>query len=569
MEGSCSVANAPNTVSIGCMRPHLAPLRSHRHTTWIPVILVVAGLFTAACQPRQTAVEAGLADQVLHLGNGAEPESLDPHITTGFPEYKILNTLFEGLVAPDPRDLSPTPGAAASWDISEDGTRYVFHLQPEGRWSNGDPVTAGDFVTSFQRALSPRLGNRYTYLYDPIVNARAFAEAELDDFSLVGIQEIDRLTLEIRLTEPVPYFLSLLTHNAFYPVHPPTILAHGDLDERATRWIRPGVLVGNGPFRLTEWRTNSFLRVERNPHYWDAETVGLNAVVFYPIENQDTEERAYRSGQIHATSSLPRATVARLSETGAPEFRADPFVGVYYFTLNTTRPPLDDVRVRRALALAIDRDNIVATVTRGGETPARHFIPDSTAGYRPGPLLGEDVAEARRLLAEAGFPDGRGFPTLELLFNTLESHREIAQVLQQMWRETLGINIRLFNQEWQVYLATRRSGNFDVSRAGWVASYNDPTVFTNLLISDAGNNDTGWANDEYDRLAVRARHTIDPGERLALFHRMEEILLKEMPVIPLYFYRSHYLLHPAVRNWHPTPLNQHPLKHVYLDPGSQ
>ena len=524
---------------------------------------LAAALLLTACGRRETAVTAGIRDQVLLIGNGAEPEDLDPHIVTGVPEYRLVSALFEGLTAYDPTDLTPVPGVAARWDISPDHLTYTFHLRTDARWSNGDPVTAHDFSYAWRRVLSPALGNRYTYLYDGVRGAADFYAGRVP-WEEVGIRALDDHTFEVELLAPIPYLPGLLTHNTFYPVHRATIEAHGRMDQRGTPWTRPGNLVGNGAFLLHEWRHNAAIEVRPNPHYWEADTVRLAAVRFFPMESADTEDRAYRAGQLHVTGTIPSHLVPRLRDSGAPELRLAPLLGVYYYELNHRRPPLDDARVRRALSLALDRTALVTAVTQGGEQPAQSFIHPGLLGGDAGPTFTEDLADARRLLADAGFPDGAGFPRLEIVFNTLESHRAIAETIQQMWRRNLGIDLLLTNQEWQVYLGNRRAHQFDLARAGWVASYQDGTVFSNLLMTDSGNNHTGWSNPAYDRLATAVRHEPDPAERLRLFHAASALLNADMPVIPLYFYTSKRLVHPAVRGWHDTLLDIHPLKNVYL-----
>jgi len=525
--------------------------------------LIVVLIFTAGCGRKESDVEKGIREGVLLIGNGAEPEDLDPHVVTGLPEYRILMGLFEGLTAYEPGTMAIVPGVAERWEISEDGRRYRFYLRENARWSDGKAVTAHDFEYAWRRVLSPKLGNRYTYLYDDIRNATAFYTGNVD-WSEVGVRvESDRV-LTVELSQPAPYFLGLMTHNTFFPVSRATIELYGAMDQRGTAWTKPGNLVSNGPFALHEWRNASHLEIRPNPHYWDRSAVKLNAVRYLPIESVDTEERAFRNGQLHVTSTVPAHLIPALRARQAPELQLAPFLAVYYYELNVTKPPLNDPRVRRALSLAVDRKALVERVTQGNEAPAHTFIQAGALDGQEGPVFTEDITEARRLLAEAGFPEGKGFPPLEILYNTQEAHRAIAEALQQMWQRNLGVQLRLTNQEWQVYLANRRQGNFALARAGWVASYRDATVFSNLLLSDSGNNHTGWKSRDYDRVALAARNALDPKQRIQLFHQANAILNEEMPVIPLYFYTSKYLLHPAVKGWHQNLLNLHPIKAVSL-----
>ncbi len=523
-------------------------------------------LALTGCGGRESAVEAGDRDQVLHLSIGAEPEGLDPHLITSVAASDVLRVLMEGLVSLDARDLSPVPGAAESWEVSEDGLVYTFHLREDGRWSNGDPVTAEDFLFSYRRMLSPRLGSQYAYMLWVVENARAYNTGGIDDFSQVGFQAPDERTLVVRLAHPTPYFLSLITHASWYPVHPDTILAHGRIDDPHTPWTRPGRFVSNGPFTLTEWRTHQHIVARPNPHYWDRETVRLNEVRLHPIASPDTEDRAFRSGQIHITKNAPPERITAYKRDRPEIVHSAPYLGVYYFRFNTEREGLSDPRVRRALSLAIDRESLVRNVLHGHMDPAWFFTPPDTAGYTSESRVEFDPEAARELLAEAGFPGGEGFPRFELLFNTQDTHRRIAEALQQMWREHLNVHITLVNQEWQVYLASVRGGNYDIGRAAWIGDYHDPNTFLDMWVTDGGNNNTGWSNTRYDDLIEAAARADGPEERHALFQEAEAILLEELPVTPVYHYRSAYLVSPSVRGWQANVLDHQQIKHIWLEP---
>lgn len=522
-------------------------------------------ILLAACAKRETPVEHGNRNQILHLGNQVEPADLDPHITTGVSEINIHMALFEGLVSPHPEDLSPIPGVAEKWEISGDGRIYTFYLRKNARWSNGDPLTTDDFVFSIKRILSPALGAANADLLFVLKNAREYHSGETDDFTLVGVESKSGQILEFVLEEPTPYFLSLLLHPAWYPVHAPTLLAHGTAVERATGWTQSGHHIGNGPFRLKEWSVNEVVTVEGNPFYWAAEQVRLREIRFYPIENLNTEELAFKAGQLHVTEQVPSAKLAHYRQENSPFLRLDPYLGTEYYQLNTTIPPLDDSRVRRALSLALDRQSLADNVKGGGQEAAFHFTPPKTAGYISYARIEEDVRESRRLLAEAGFPDGEGFPTLELLFNSSENNKAMAEAIQQMWKTALGIQIELRNQEYKVYLDSRNRGNFQIARSSWIGDYNDPNTFLQLWISNSGNNHSRWSNPYYDRLIHQATQTGHQPERLKFFAQAEALLLEESPIIPLYFYVNAYLIRPEVKNWHANLLDWHPYKYVYLE----
>ena len=532
------------------------------------LVVALCCLFLAACGPTETNVESGTRDQILHLGNGSEPQTLDPHLLSATPSGNIGRALLEGLLNVHPETLAPQPGLAERWDISSDFKTYTFYLRPEARWSNGDPITADDFVYSWRRILSPALASVYAYQLFHIKNAEAFNRGELDDFSLVGVKAIDSKTLQVELNHPVPFFLSLLTHISTFAVHPATVEAHGAIDQRGTRWTRPGNYVSSGPFVLKEWGVNRIIRVERNPFYWDVEQVKLQEIRFYPIDQFTTEERMFRTGALHITDKLLSTKVPEY-RTHSPELiDITPYLGNYYYRFNTTVKPFDDARVRRALSMAIDRDQIVSRVTRGGELPAYSLTPPGTHGYQPPKNFAEHaghIDHARRLLAEAGYPNGKDFPPVELLYNTSENHRKIAEAIQQMWQQNLGIDVTLVNQDWKVLLSRLDQLDYQIARGGWIGDYLDPNTFLDTMLSGGGNNRTGWSNPEYDQLIAQANQTIDETLRYQLFQQAEHILLEEHPIIPVYIYTQVRLRSPDVKGWYPNLLDRHPYKYVYLE----
>jgi oligopeptide transport system substrate-binding protein len=522
-------------------------------------------LCLTGCLKRETAVERGNRDQTLHRGMGPEPADLDPHLATTANDYAVLSALFEGLVGEHPETLAPVPGVAARWELSADQLTYTFHLRPDAKWSNGDPVTAQDFLASWQRVLTPSLAADNAYLLYIVQNAEAFHRGTLTDFAQVGFSAPDARTVRITLEHPAAYFLSLLQHWVWWPVHLPTLQKSGSPYERGNRWARPDTFVGNGPFNLAEWRTGQHIHVVKSPTYWDAATVRLNAIRLHPIEDLNAEERAFRSGQLHLTEALPVAKVDAYRASDPDLLRIDPYLGTYYYTLNTNRPFINDPKVRRALALAVDRTGIVEKILRGGQQPARAFTPPDTAGYTPAAQLPTDFPEARRLLAEAGYPEGRGAPVLDILLNTSENHRIIAEALQATWRKELGLEIRLNNMEGKSVLAARRAGDFQILRSSWIGDYNDPATFLNVWTSVSGNNHSGWSRPDYDQLLFQAARTSDPAARHALFQQAEALLIADAPIIPLYHYTHVFLKHPSVQGWHPNLLDHHPYKHVWLE----
>ena len=533
------------------------------------LLILLAASVLCGCGRRETRVEHGDREQILHLANRTEPQDLDPHIVTGVPEHYILMSLLEGLVAEDPQDLHPVPGVAERWDVSPEQTVYTFHLRRNARWSNGDPVTANDFVRSYRRILAPTLAAQYAYMLFVMKNAEAFNTGKITDFSEVGVKAPDEFTVQITLNSPTPYFLSLLNHYSWHPVHIPTIERHGKLYEPGNRWTRPENWVGNGPFVLAEWKVNHVISVKKSPTYWDADKVRLKQINFHPIESSDTDERAFRSGQTHYCYELPASKIEVYREKHPELLHIDPYLGVYFYMVNVTKPPLNDKRVRRALALSIDRESIVKNVTKAGELPAYHFTPPGTAGYTARARLKYDLVEAKKLLVEAGYPEGRGLPPVEILFNTLEAHRTIAEAIQQMWKLNLNIDARLVNQEWKVFLDSQKTLNYLVSRYGWIGDYPDPNSFLDMWLTGGGNNKAGFSNAEYDRLIREAGSAADESKRFEFFQKAEAILMDEVPVIPIYFYTRPYGLATSVKGWYPTILNIHPYKHLWLEPAMQ
>jgi oligopeptide transport system substrate-binding protein len=413
--------------------------------------------------------------------------------------------------------------------------------------------------------LAPSLAAEYAYMLFVVKNAEEFNTGKVKNFDEVGFKAVDDRTLQIQLNAPTPYFLSLLPHQSWFPVYIPAIEKNGSLYERGNRWTRPENFVGSGPFTLAEWKQNQVIIVKKNPNFWDAATVKLAEIHFFPMENSDTEELAFRTGQLHVTQSVPPAKIEGYKRDHPEQIRLSPLLGTYYYRCNVTKPPFNDKRVRQALAMSVDRDGIVKSITKGGEQPAFSFAPPKCGDYPVHPYYKADIAAAKKLLADAGYPDGKGFPKFEILFNTADTHRAIAEAIQQMWKVNLGIDATLVNQEWKVYLDSERQLNYQVARASWISDYIDPRSFLDMYVTGGGNNQTGWSNKDYDRLIREAGFTADPQKRFDIFHQAETILMDESPIIPLYYYTQKILMRPEVKGWTPNVLDMHPYKYVYLE----
>ncbi len=520
----------------------------------------------AGCAKRETMVESGNRAQILHQGIATEPQDLDPQLLQFQSHFNVFMALSEGLVGYDPSDLHPVPGVAERWEVSPDGLTYTFHLRANAKWSNGDAVTAHDFVFSARRILSPGLGSPFRYYFDDVRGAKEFTAAAAPDISTVGIRAVDEHTLRIELTHPTPYFLFLLGNWAWYPLHRATLEKYGGVDRPYADWSKPGRLVGNGPFTLSEWKPGQVIIVKRNPHYWNAARVRLSEIHFHPIENADTEERAFRSGQLHITENVPGSKLREYASQQPGPLVVAPIFATYAYVFNVTRPPFDDLRVRRAFSLALDRESIVASQVASGIRPARSFVPP-VGGYA-GPdeaALRFDPAEARRLLAAAGYPEGRGFPAVELATNTSQIHREIAEVVQQLWRKNLGVSVAISLKDSKVFFQERIRKEYSLARSSWFGDYPDPFAFLTLYLSDNGQNTTGYAQPEYDRLALSAGQSLDEATRLARYREAEAVLLRDIPVVPLYHETSRHLVHPAVRGRFPNLFSIHPYQGMWLE----
>ena len=529
------------------------------------VVLIL--FIVASCSDSVNPVDSGLENQIYHHGNGSEPQGLDPHIVTGVPEHHILISLCEGLTIPNPNpnDMNGyMAGTAESWRISDDGKEYIFNINKNAKWSNGEPVTADDFVWSWKRILTASLGSQYPDMLYYLEGAYEYHNGLIDDFDLVGVKSIDEHTLQVNLKNPTPFFLGLLSHYSTWPVHKDTVLKFGDIDDRNGEWTRPGNFVCNGPFQLKTWELNNKIVVEKNPHYYDASMVRLNEIHYYPVSNVMTEDRMFRAGQLHLTSTLPSQKCPIYIDEN-PNLRIDPYMGTYFYRINTENEVLKDVKVRKALAYSIDRQLLVDKVTKCGQIPAYSFTPPGTNGYQPTTEIPFDPILAKSLLEEAGFSEGNPFPKLEILFNTNEDHRKLALAVQQMWQINLGIEVELVNQDWKVYLNREMIGDFQISRAGWIGDYEDPNTFLDLMRPNRGNNKTGWENMEYDALVEKANTINNQAERYELLYKAEEILVENMPVIPLYTYVRAYQLSSDVKGFSPHILDHHHPKFIYLE----
>lgn len=600
------------------LRRNLVPLSA-------VVLLAVAGVWAVS---HETLLPADLT-----LCNGTEIKTIDPAKVTGQPEGRIVDAIFEGLCRRDPVDLHVIPGVAERWDVSDDLRTYTFHLRHNARWSDGSPVTAEDFHYSFRRFLSPDTQGEYVYQLWYVKNAKRYStgdvqvgdrvEVELprgDDvpntvrgqvligtlrridetrkpttyaveidghvrkfvkeatttkgvercawllpgFDAVGVHVVDPFTLKITLENPTPYILDLLAFYPLAPVQRKCLETYG-----APAWTRPENVVTNGPFRIQSRRIRDRVRLVKNEHYWNREAVKLETVDVLAVEGSTTMLNLLLTGEADWITDVPAPVAPLLMHEYPKQFDPAPILGIYFYRFNVQRPPLDNPQVRLALTLAIDRRAIVDTVTRSGQVPAFSLVPPGMPGYESAKCPPENVAEAKRLLAEAGYPEGRGFPPIEILYNTQDTHKAIAEMIQDRWKRTLGIEVGLRNQEWGVYLDTVRQEKYDVARASWIGDYTDPNTFLDLFMTDNENNQTGWGNAEYDRLVEQAAAEGDETKRMRLLHDAEAILMRELPIAPIYYYVSKDMVRPYVRGFHANLRDEHPLWALSVDPAEK
>tara|TARA_B110000483_G_scaffold86826_1_gene107224 strand:- start:2522 stop:4135 length:1614 start_codon:yes stop_codon:yes gene_type:complete len=514
---------------------------------WFLTAVVSSVLLLVTSCNRVSPIDEARSQNLLLITVGSEPSTLDPHRCTGSPESFIMLALWEPLVDWNETATGMVPAAAANWEISEDGRTYTFHLRPEAKWSNGEPITATDWVRSFQRWLTPSIAAELGNFGDPIVGAFEFRTGANSDPDSVGIRSPGEHTLEIELTEPDVLFLDRLTGYPFFPLHEASVEAAGGFFNPMADFLRPDRLITNGPFTMTEWKYGQYVQVERNPHHHAPPR--LNAIRFLAFDNLDTMERSYRSGQLHIIDSLPASKIEGYREAQDPALVTLPRVGTRYLSFNTTNPPFDDTRVRRAFALAIDRQQLVDAVLRTGGAPALSLIRGTKDGHQPTSLITESVEEARQLMAAAGYPEGKDFPAVEYLYNTLDRNRQMAEAYQQMWQASLGVKVSLRNEEWKVFLDTRRQLQYQISRAGWLPFSPEPAELYELVTTNSPANESGWSHADYDRVFDAARQEMNPKKRYQLYDELDQILLDEMPLVPVGFYSRNKLIHPSLEGW--------------------
>lgn len=501
--------------------------------------------------------EEGKKDGVLDINIASEPDSIDPALNTSVDGAIMISHLFESLIRWDDDGEGNAvlkPGIAESWEVSDDGLTWTFKLR-DAKWSDGKDITADDFVYSWNRLVDPATGADYEYMLDMV---KGYDEKKLD------ISAPDPKTFVVNLSVKCPYFEEICAFPAVMPVRK-------DIIEANKTWTNsPETLVSNGAYKLEKWDHNSTLSMVKNPEYYDQDSVKAEKLAFHLQDDQNAIYASYRSGDLDFINSVPQEEIQKLLDT--KELKIKPYVGTYFVCFNTEKEPFNDPKVRKAFSLAIDRNFIVNQVTGQGQEPATAYVPSGvydakgaegddfrTVGGDYYSINDEDyeknIEEAKKLMEEAGYKDGEGFPQIDYLYNTDENHKAIAEALQNMWQENLGVQVSLQNQDWNVFLKERKEGNYNIARHGWIADYNDPMSFIDMWLTGGGNNDAQYKNEEFDKYVKAAKATSDPDERMENMHKAEDILIGEDNVVaPLYFYNNSYMMKPNIKGLYYTPL---------------
>jgi oligopeptide transport system substrate-binding protein len=563
--------------------------------------LAVTLALAAGCEPGGsegyfgTTSRAGKDTTTLYANAFGEPSAIDPGLSHDWSSGGVILQLFEGLTVYHPKDSHPVQGVAERWEQSADNRVYRFHLRPDAKWSDGRPVTAHDFEYAWKRVLTPKTGARAATNLYILKNGELFHKGKLKDHTQVGVRAVDDLTLLVTLERPAPYFLDLTSSPNLLPVRRDIIEAFEARGE-ADLWTRPENIVVNGPYTLESWRFRYEITMRKNPFYWDAQRLNIHRIVWMLVDNQHATMNLYKAGEIDlmGDTSLPAAYIAALSDK--KDFVTYPWLGTIWYEFNTKKPPLDDPRVRRALNLAVDKSQIVLSVLRGAPPVATHYVPDYVGfGYAEqaaadsasgaGPFNPIDMTfnpeRARALLQEAGYPieqtrDGRseaatrlarGFPPIEILYNTAEEHRQVAVAIQAMWKQHLGVSVTLRNEEWRILLKTVRDGQYQIARLGWVADYNHPHSWLASFMSDNPQNSTGCKDPAFDALVAEAARTEDRRESIRLYRRAEAMALAAMCRMPLYFRSRSTFVKPWVKGFWGNPRDLHIVKWLSIDPS--
>lgn len=544
-------------------------LKSKKSKVFAVVLaLGVASSMLAGCSKKSdnNAASTKSVPQVLRYNIGADPKTIDPGLNSSVEGGTVIVNAFEGLTNIDANE-KVIPGVATTWDVSKDGTKYTFHLRKDAKWSDGKGVTAKDFEYAWKRALAPETASDYAYQLYYLKNGEAYnnKKASKDD---VGVKATDDYTLEVTLEAPTPYILSLFAFPTYMPLRQDIVDAH------PTDWAtKPETYVGNGPFKLKLWAPKDKLEFVKNDNYWDKANVKLDTIDYGVLDNETSYMNAFTSGQLDFIEAPPSEQIPTLlaNKTAA----IYPYLGTYYYSFNLSdagAKVLKDVKVRKAITLAIDRTTLVKNITKGGQLPATAFVPNgikdqSGKDFKTKDYIKAtaDVAQAKQLLTDAGYPDGKGFPSIEIMYNSGQGHQDIATAIQDMLKTNLGITVTLRNVERKVQLDETSKKKYPaMARNGWIADYADPMTFLDMWTTDSGNNVSGYSNPDYDKLISQAKAEGDQTKRMTEMHQAEDLLMNDMPIIPLYFYTNVVCIKDYVKDVHKSPLGMVYLNKTYI-----
>ena len=511
------------------------------------ILLVLAMIITGCFSPTVKAGDENAGstkNKILRANNGSEPGSLDPALAQGTHESWILENVFEGLMTFD-ENGKLVEGMTESYEVSENGTTYTFILRDGITWTNGDPITAEDFEYSWKRALAPETAGNHASILYYIKGAEAYnaGEGSIDDVLVTALNE---KALEVTLETPIAYFLELTAFHTYFPISK-------NVAEKNPDWAKsPATYVSNGPFKLVEWKHNDKIVLEKNKDYYNAKKIKLDGIDLDILEDQNTAWQKYQGGEYDILVDVPASVINQLKQEGNPELKIGLQIGTYYYNINPNIKPFNNPKVRKGLSMAINREAIVEQVTQGGQLPAVGIIPpgmkdenDDDFRNSVGDLIKYDTEEAKILFDEGLSEEGMTVEKFNnsnfvILYNTAESQKKIAEAIQEMWRELFGIKIGLENVDFQTKLEREQSGDYQVSRSGWMVDFMDPVAFLDLWCSDSAFNDAKYSNPKYDELIKEAKSTNDQNVRMAAMKEAETILMEDMPVIPIYFYTQPY-----------------------------
>ena len=547
--------------------PRAKALRTVTHMT------ISALLFALALQTAASAAEVPPGTKLhpiqhIVIGNGAEPATLDPGKMEGVPEFALALDLFEGLITQDANGKI-IGGVAEKWESSDDSKLWTFTLRKNARWSDGTPVTAGDFEYAFKRMVDPRTASPYSWYLGiacKILNATAIVEGKKAPAEL-GVTALNDYSLQIRLESPLAFLIAVLNNGALSPVPRKQVEKFGE------RWTEPANLISNGPFKLSERIVNERIVMVRNPMYWNNARTVIEKATFLPLNNQSAVYQRYRADAIDLTENggVPSEQLAQIRKEIPDELAIWPWVGTYFYAFNLRQKPFDDPRVRRALSLAINRDVIARQILGTGEQAAYSFTPGATEGYKPVTNDWEKLsqtqrdAEAKKLLAEAGYGPEKPLK-VPLLYNSNEQHKKNALAVASMWKRVGNVEVELVNKEWKTFLDSLNRGEFSVARRGWTATYNEPSVMLDIFHSKHGVNDGKYSNPKYDEIIERAKATVDVGDRIKLYQESERIIAQDVPVAVIYHYSNRRLIKPWVRGYGLNPLGRIQARDLYILP---